>query len=72
MKQFLQREPVRRALRTFIQTAAGYIAANIAAAILDAENNKAVIAVITTGIAAGIAAAMNIERNDNQDGGADE
>ena len=29
MKEFLKKEPVKRAIRTFIQAAAGYIAVNL-------------------------------------------
>lgn len=55
-----------RALRTFLQTAIGYIAGNIAVAIMDVNNEKAVIAVIATGVAAGLAAVMNIN-NDKEE-----
>lgn len=61
MKDFFKREPVKRAIRTFIQAAAGYVAANITVAIMDVEHDKAVIAVIATAVAAGIAAVMNLE-----------
>lgn len=57
---FFHSEPVKRAFRTFIQAAAGYIAGNIAIAILDTEHDKAVLAVIATAVATGIAAVMNI------------
>ena len=56
-----------RALRTFLQTAIGYIAGNIAVAIMDVNNEKAVIAVIATGVAAGLAAVMNIKNGVDED-----
>lgn len=61
MRDFLKREPVRRAIRTFIQAAAGYIAVNFGA---DTLNSKtAVIGLIGAAVAAGIAAAMNADFN---------
>ena len=66
MKKWLTREPVKRAIRTFMQTAAGYIAANIAVAVADMENNNAIKALFAAAVAAGIAAVMNM---DNQNGG---
>lgn len=64
MKEFLSKEPVKRAIRTFIQAAAGYVVVNIAA--LDFSTKSAVKGFIISTIAAGIAAAMNIERNDKE------
>lgn len=64
MKNFFKREPVRRAIRTFMQAAAGYIAVNVAALELDTKN--AVIGFIAATVAAGIAAVMNIERGDDE------
>ncbi len=59
IKEFFRREPVKRAIRTFIQAAAGYIAVNIGA---DTLNTKtAVLGLIASAVAAGISAAMNIE-----------
>jgi hypothetical protein len=62
MKRFLikvfTKEPVKRALRTFFQAAAGYISVNIAVAELDTK--RAVIGFIGSAIAAGIAAVMNL------------
>ena len=59
IKQFLKREPVKRAIRTFIQAAAGYIAVNFGA---DSLNTRtATLGLIASAVAAGIAAAMNIE-----------
>lgn len=64
MKELLKKEPVRRAIRTFVQAAAGCIAGNITVAIMDVEHEKAIIAVIATAVATGIAAVMNIERKE--------
>ena len=60
MKEFLSKEPVRRALRTFIQAAAGFVAVNLVT--LDFTATNAVKGFIISAIAAGIAAAMNIEK----------
>lgn len=60
MKEFLSKEPVRRALRTFIQAAAGFVAVNVVT--LDFTATNAVKGFIISAIAAGIAAAMNIEK----------
>lgn len=57
MKEFLKREPVRRALRTFVQAVAGYVVVNVAA--LDLSATNAVKGFIVAAIAAGIAAVMN-------------
>ena len=59
MKEFLKKEPVKRAIRTFIQAAAGYIAGNLGADTL--TTRTAVLGLIASAIAAGIAAAMNAE-----------
>lgn len=60
MKYFFKREPVKRAIRTFIQAAAGYIAVNIA--ITDISDSNAVKTLVAATVAAGIAAVMNIEK----------
>ncbi len=60
MKEFLKKEPVRRAIRTFIQAAAGFVAVNVVT--LDFTATNAVKGFIISAIAAGIAAAMNIEK----------
>lgn len=60
MKELLKKEPVRRALRTFIQAAAGFVAVNVVT--LDFTATNAVKGFIISAIAAGIAAAMNIEK----------
>ena len=64
MKEFLKKEPVKRAIRTFIQAAASYVAVNVVT--LDFSASNAVKGFIISTIAAGIAAAMNIERSDTE------
>ena len=64
MKEFFKREPVRRAIRTFIQAAAGYITVNVMTTEL--ETKHAFISFGAAAIAAGIAAVMNIERSDDK------
>ena len=59
------KETIRRALRTFAQTAAGYISVNIVAAISGAGTNgellkTAVYGLIISAVAAGLAAVMNL------------
>lgn len=60
MKNFFKREPVKRAIRTFMQAAAGYIAVNIA--ITDISDSNAVKTLVAATVAAGIAAVMNVEK----------
>ena len=60
MKELLSKEPIRRAIRTFIQAAAGFVAVNVVTLDITAEN--AIKGLIISAIAAGIAAAMNIEK----------
>lgn len=64
MKEFLKKEPVRRALRTFVQAAAGYVLVNAAA--LDFSAKNAVKGFIISTIAAGLAAAMNLKTEGEQ------
>lgn len=52
---------VRRALRTFLQTAIGYIAVNIATT--DLSVKSAVLGLAVSAVAAGVAAAMNLKEN---------
>ena len=54
---------IKRALRTFIQTAAGYIAVNIAAVdFTDTSVTKtAVVGLAVSAVASGIAAVMNLK-----------
>ena len=74
---FLARECTRRAMRTFFQSAAGYVAANLAAYMGGMEftdataMRSAILGVCASGIAAGIAAAMNLECRDGGDKGND-
>ena len=65
MKKILSKEPVRRALRTFFQTAVGYIAVNSVSA--DFTTKNAVIGFITAAVSAGIAAVMNLDINTNKE-----
>ena len=64
MRNLLSKEPVRRGLRTFIQAAAGYVVVNVAT--LDFSAKDAVIGFFVAAIAAGISAAMNMEKEDVQ------
>ncbi len=50
---------VKRALRTFLQTAVGYIAVNIAAT--DLSVKSAVLGLAVSAISAGVAAVMNLK-----------
>lgn len=60
------KETLKRALRTFLQTAVAYIAVNIA--VIDFTEKKAaesaVIGLIISAVAAGLAAAMNLEKKE--------
>lgn len=53
----LKKSCVKRALRTFLQTAVGYIAVNIAAT--DLTVKSAVLGLCISAISAGMAAVMN-------------
>ncbi len=55
----LKKTYVKRALRTFLQTAAGYIAVNIAAT--DLSVKSAVIGLAVSAVSAGVAAVMNLK-----------
>ena len=52
---------MKRAVRTFVQTAVGYISVNIVATDLTAKS--AVIGLIVSAVSAGIAAAMNYKED---------
>ena len=54
----LKKTYVKRALRTFLQTAVGYIAVNIAAT--DLSVKSAVLGLAISAVSAGIAAVMNL------------
>lgn len=61
------KETLRRALRTLIQTAISYIAVNIVVVDWSADRevlNSAVIGLVVSAIAAGIAAVMNLEKKE--------
>lgn len=61
------KETVQRTLRTFIQAAIAYIVANIALVDFSDKSilKSAVVGLITSALAAGIAAVMNLEKADN-------
>lgn len=61
------KEMIMRSLRTFFEAAVGYLAANIAVAFVDNGENTdilktAVIGVLVSSIAAGIAAVLNMPK----------
>ena len=58
----LRKTYVKRALRTFLQTAVGYIAVNIAAT--DLSVKSAVLGLAISAISAGVAAVMNLKEED--------
>lgn len=64
MKKLVKSEPVRRALRTFIQAACGYAVVNITSLDMNAKNAVRGFAIAT--IAAGLAAVMNLEGENNE------
>ena len=55
----LKKSCVKRSLRTFLQTAVGYIAVNIAAT--DLTVKSAVLGLAVSAISAGLAAVMNLK-----------
>ena len=55
----IKKEWLRRAVRTFIQTAAGYISVNIVTT--DLTVKSAVLGLAVSAVSAGIAAMMNLE-----------
>ena len=64
MSEFLKKNCVKRALRTFFQTAIGYLAVN--AAVVDFSADKAALKSCLVGlgvsaVSAGIAAVMNLK-----------
>ena len=65
MKNLKNKEWLYRALRTFIQSAAGYIATNIA--LIDLTDSAAVKTVVAAAVSAGIAAIMNADIFINKD-----
>ena len=66
MSDFLKKNCVRRALRTFVQTAIGYLAVNIA--VVDFSADKAALKSCLVGlgvsaVSAGISAVMNLKED---------
>ncbi len=64
MNQKRMKEWLRRAIRTFIQAAAGYIVANLSAALAGMQTDgvkTVLIGLIGSALAAGMAALMNLE-----------
>lgn len=64
MKEFLQKEPVRRAWRTFGQAAVGYVLVNVVS--LDFSADNAVKGFVIATIAAGLAAVMNMKKTEGE------
>ena len=66
------KEWLRRAIRTFIQTFIGYLSVNLVTAIAGitdkVEFKTALIGVIISAIAAGLAALMNLSSNEETKG----
>lgn len=63
----ITKETIRRALRTFCQTAIGHIAVNVT--VIDFTDGKevmksAIIGLLISAIASGISAVMNLEEKD--------
>jgi hypothetical protein len=70
MKKFLKslgitRNTIKRAVRTFGQSAVAYILANVAMVDFTDKSiaKSAIIGLITSALAAGISAVMNLEKN---------
>ena len=61
MSNLLKKNCVKRAVRTFVQTAIGYIAVNIAAT--DLTVKSAVLGLAVSAVSAGLAAVMNLKEN---------
>ena len=60
------KETWRRALRTLLQTAAAYVAANLCVVDFTAEGEvltSALVGLVVSALAAGIAAVMNLEKS---------
>ena len=72
LKALYNKEPVKRAVRTFVQTACSTFAVNLAAVNIidtDAKTLKAAItSLIAASIAAGVAAVMNLKKEDEING----
>ena len=66
MKEFYNRPWVKRTVRTFIQTAVGYIAVNLATIDFTAEESvirTALLGLAVSAVSAGVAAAMNYKKD---------
>ena len=66
MKEFFNKEPVKRAIRTFLQAALGVLTANLIAGNFSTESDAlktTLISLSTSAIAAGVAAVMNLNKN---------
>ena len=61
MSNLLKKNCVKRAIRTFLQTAVGYIAVNIAST--DLTVKSAVLGLAVSAVSAGMAAVMNLKEN---------
>lgn len=64
MKEILSKPFIRRAIRTFIQTAVGYVAVNVA--VTDFTTKSAVIGFAVSAIASGISAVMNLNEKGDE------
>lgn len=63
----ITKNTIKRALRTFIQTALGYVAVNCAVIDFSAEKQvlkSAVVGLCVSAVSAGISAVMNIEKKE--------
>lgn len=66
----ITKETIRRAARTFLQTAIAYIAVNVAIVDFSADKaalRSALIGLCVSAVAAGLAAAMNLEKKEDAD-----
>lgn len=72
MKKKVTKETIRRALRTFLQAVAGYVAVNIAIVDFTASGEvikSAVVGVLIAGVSAGLSAVMNLENKEDKNYG---
>ena len=64
MSDFLKKNCVKRALRTFVQTAIGYLAVNVAVVAFSADKaalKSCLIGLGVSAVSAGISAVMNLK-----------
>lgn len=72
------KECIYRAVRTFLQAAAGYLAANLVLVVSNTDTadfdalRVALIGLVSSAVAAGLAALMNMKKCDNSGGDADD